>query len=250
MISFNKIENYTGIYLGDVSIIEVYSGEHKVWPDKELKFKRISQDGTVYELPCDGNSTLTSAETRGDLTSADISGDTNPVTSITIGDCVTEIGNGAFSGWSKVTGDLVIPDSVETIGDNAFKYCSGLTGNLVISDSVNNIGTYAFQWCSGFTGTLTLPTGLTEISAGIFYGCIGLTSITIGTDVTTIGNNAFDTCSKLKSIYCKATTPPTLGNLVFYGTNNCPIYVPSESVDAYKSASGWSNYADRILPMP
>jgi hypothetical protein len=37
-----------------------------------------------------------------------------------------------------------------------------------------------------------------------------------------------------------------LGTSVFYNTNNCSIIVPCESVDTYKSASGWSNYADRI----
>jgi len=37
-----------------------------------------------------------------------------------------------------------------------------------------------------------------------------------------------------------------LGRDVFYDTNNCPIYVPAASVDAYKSASGWSAYASRI----
>jgi len=40
--------------------------------------------------------------------------------------------------------------------------------------------------------------------------------------------------------------PPTLGSSTFDDTNNCPIYVPSGSVNAYKSASGWSTYADRI----
>jgi hypothetical protein len=41
-----------------------------------------------------------------------------------------------------------------------------------------------------------------------------------------------------------------LGAMVFDGTNNCSIYVPSDSVDAYKSAPYWSNYASRIQAMP
>jgi hypothetical protein len=32
----------------------------------------------------------------------------------------------------------------------------------------------------------------------------------------------------------------------FDSTNNCPIYVPSGSVNTYKAADGWSNYASRI----
>jgi hypothetical protein len=44
----------------------------------------------------------------------------------------------------------------------------------------------------------------------------------------------------------EATTPPSLGSNVFGNTNNCPIYVPSGSVNAYKTASKWNSYADRI----
>jgi len=62
--------------------------------------------------------------------------------------------------------------------------------------------------------------------------------------MTSIGDQAFYNCNKLTSITCLATTPPTLGSNVFYSTNNCPIYVPSGSVNAYKSS--WSDYASRI----
>ena len=59
-------------------------------------------------------------------------------------------------------------------------------------------------------------------------------------------------CSSLTSVYCKAITPPVA---VLYGgweafDNNASgrtIYVPMESVEAYKSASGWSDYADAII---
>jgi hypothetical protein len=37
-----------------------------------------------------------------------------------------------------------------------------------------------------------------------------------------------------------------LGASAFNDTNNCPIYVPSESVETYKAASNWSSYASRI----
>jgi hypothetical protein len=47
-----------------------------------------------------------------------------------------------------------------------------------------------------------------------------------------------------------AITPPTLGSNAFDSTNNCPIYVPAESVNTYKSATNWSTYADRIQAMP
>jgi len=65
--------------------------------------------------------------------------------------------------------------------------------------------------------------------------------------VTNIGDSVFANCRSLTSVTCEATTPPTLnGDLVFDNTNSCPIYVPSASVQAYKSAQHWLNYESRI----
>ena len=95
--------------------------------------------------------------------------------------------------------------------------------------------------------TLNIPSGTTKIGDYAFYNCSALTSVTIPNSVTSIGNSAFKECSKLTSVIIEATTPPTLANKsAFYITNNCPIYVPAESVDAYKAATNWSAYADRI----
>jgi len=68
--------------------------------------------------------------------------------------------------------------------------------------------------------------------------------------VTSIGNEAFDSCRSLTSVTVEATTPPTLSTDAFNSTNNCPIYVPCDSVDTYKAASGWSTYASRIQAIP
>ena len=37
---------------------------------------------------------------------------------------------------------------------------------------------------------------------------------------------------------------------MFYYASDCPIYVPSASVEAYKDAQNWSIYASRIQAMP
>jgi hypothetical protein len=75
-----------------------------------------------------------------------------------------------------------------------------------------------------------------------------LTSITIPDAVTSIGSIALSDCKNLASVYCKPTTPPTFGANVF-GSNatNLKIYTPTASVDAYKAAEGWSDYADAIV---
>jgi hypothetical protein len=87
---------------------------------------------------------------------------------------------------------------------------------------------------------------VTSIENTAFKNCPRLTSITIPNSVTNIGDNAFYYCEGLTSITVNATTPPTLGSDAFGYTNDCPIYVPSESVETYKSAEGWSEYASRI----
>lgn len=54
---------------------------------------------------------------------------------------------------------------------------------------------------------------------------------------------------KLKYIKSKKAVPYTIQSSTFSNTNNCPIYVPDESVDAYRTATNWTELADRIKPM-
>jgi hypothetical protein len=85
-----------------------------------------------------------------------------------------------------------------------------------------------------------------------------LTSIAIPDGVTSIGDDAFASCRSLESVYCKAITPPSLGKDVFKDLNTltipsgfanlgCAIYVPTESVNAYKAATNWTDYAVDIV---
>ena len=158
-----------------------------------------------------------------------------------IGECVTTIGYSAFENCSLLT-SIDIPDSVTNIESVAFYHCSSLT-SVNIPDSVTAIGYSAFRGCSGLT-SVTLPSSVTSIEDSTFYYCSSLTSVTIGSGVTSIGRNAFNECPSLASITVNATTPPTLDLTAFDGTNNCPIYVPEDSVETYKTA--WRTYADRI----
>ena len=121
--------------------------------------------------------------------------------------------------------------------------------SVEIGDCITSINNWAFGYCSSLT-SIDIPDSVTSIGNNVFASCTGLTSCTIPSGVTYIGRECFYSCSSLQSVTVLATTPPTLGNSVFYNTNNCPIYVPSSSVNAYKSASGWSIYASRILAIP
>ncbi len=169
------------------------------------------------------------------------------LTSITIPKGVTSIGNTAFSNCTSLT-TITIPDSVTSIGDWAFNYCSSLT-TITIPDSVTSIGDWTFNYCSSLT-SFTIPEGVTSIGSHTFFSCSSLTSITIPDRVTSIKMQAFDNCSSLTCITVKPDVPPTGQYYMFSNTNMCPIYVPAGSIDAYKSARYWSEYADRIQAIP
>lgn len=138
------------------------------------------------------------------------------LTSVTIPNKVTEIKSGVFGSCSKLS-SVTIPGSVTLIGDSAFSSCSSLT-HFTIPDSVITIGN------------------------SFLSGCNKLTSITIPDSVTSIGHSAFFNCNALKIIYCRPTIPPIIGaSYAFDNCNDIIIYVPTESVDAYKTANVWKS---------
>ena len=159
------------------------------------------------------------------------------LTSITIPNSVTSIGNQAFSGCSGLT-SITIPSSVTNIGLSAFEGCSGLT-SITIPNSVTSIGNHAFRGCSGLT-SITIPNSVTSIEDNAFYGCSGLTAITIPSSVTNIGWSAFEGCSGLTSVVSEIEEPFTFGKYAFYDIfSNCVLTVPYGTKDAY-IAKGWT----------
>ena len=131
-----------------------------------------------------------------------------------------------------------------------FYYLNKTIKSISLPSGVTSIGNYAFYNCSSLT-SITIPSSVTSIGNSAFYYCSSLASITIPSGVTSIGARAFASCSSLASITVEAVTPPTLGSGVFSSTHaDLVIYVPAESVETYKAASGWSTYASRIQAIP
>ena len=135
------------------------------------------------------------------------------LTSLTLPDGITEIGDEAFEYCSGLT-SLTLPDGITEIGSSAFKDCSGLT-SLTLPAGITEISSFAFNRCSGLT-SLTLPDGITEIGSGAFFGCSGLTSLNLPAGITSIGGSAFNSCSGLTSLTLPAGIT-SIGDDAFYG---------------------------------
>lgn len=152
----------------------------------------------------------------------------------------------AISQFSEIEIDGVVQPTVvetykfDTKGEHTIKY--------KLKDPTS-IGVFAFDGCNAITSVI-IPNSVTNIASKSFRTCINLTSIKIPNSVTFIDEDSFRSCRSLTSITIEATKTPTLGLDVFTDTNNCPIYVPSNSVEAYKTATNWSVYADRIQAIP
>ena len=169
------------------------------------------------------------------------------LTSINIPESITSISAGTFRHCSSLT-SILLPESVTSIGLGAFANCSNLS-SINIPRGVYRLEQEIFSHCSSLTNVV-IPDWVTIIGPTAFYDCKNLTTLTLSESVSRIGDDAFMSCTSLTSITVKSKTPPIGGSDMFYRTNNCPIYVPAESVEAYKSAQFWSAYADRIQAIP
>ena len=161
---------------------------------------------------------------------------------------ITALGEIAFYGCLALT-TVTLPETLTSIGNNAFSSCLALT-SIDLPDKVTSIGTYAFNNCHALT-SIDLPEGLTTIGDSAFDTCPVLKSIDLPDGLESIGTYAFYGCHNLTTVTCLATTPPTVGSMAFYVcTNLTTIYVPAGSVNAYKTASGWSAHSTKIQAIP
>lgn len=168
------------------------------------------------------------------------------ITTLNIPSGTTQINEYAFYKCEYLT-SITIPNTVRVIKQCAFMNCNRLV-SISIPSTVDTIQGSCFENCQALS-SFSFSDNIIEIGARAFFGT-GLLSVNIPSSVTSIKGQAFTACRSLNYVVVNATTPPTLANAnAFTNTNDCPIYVPAESVDTYKAASNWSSLASRIYPI-
>lgn len=156
---------------------------------------------------------------------------------------VTNIGNSAFSGCSSLT--EVSISNVVSIGGDAFAGCKSLIIDDLNLPKLESLNSTSFQYVK-LRKISNLGT-ITSVPQGCFVDCSELTEVTLPSTLTSIARDSFLRCTSLSHVKMLAETPPSLDATAFNRTDSTfVIYVPDASVEAYKTATNWSAYADRI----
>ena len=244
----------------------------------------VTYEGNVYHVTRIGHHAFDQCE---NLTSVDIPNSIKSIgirafswcsalTSIVLKGGLENIESYAFE-YCLGLENISLPNSLMTIGQNAFyntqwyknqpnggvyvgnvfyKYKGDIPQNtsFVIKEGTVSISPYAFvkeNYHEDYSlVSVSIPNSVKVIGEGVFYRCRALTSILIPDGVTTIETLAFHYCKALNSVTCKAVEPPVLGSSVFsvVPLTDATLYVPAESVDAYKNADQWKDFG-QILPI-
>ena len=162
---------------------------------------------------------------------------------------------GAGVDWESIARGMLdyvtefdVPASVSVDVNQSNVFSGRRVRNIVISDDNTTIANYAFSGTPSLSN-IQFPSSVTKMNNNVFQSS-GIVIITLPETITTYGSGVFYNCRFLQKVIIDAATPPTIGaNMFLNCTALTGIYVPDASVAAYKAASGWSAYADRIKPL-
>ena len=154
-------------------------------------------------------------------------------------------------------------NNINIVNFDAFQYFTGLISlppylfyrctlsSIVIPNTIYSIGEPNDSYALSQTKltNVIIPNSVVKIGHATFNGGI-FEVIDIGSGVQEIHSQAFSAITTNVKIIIRAISPPKLlGTYHFLGTSSYTIYVPDESVEAYKTADIWSTMADRIKPI-
>ncbi len=186
------------------------------------------------------------------------------VKSISIPKGISVINSPLFAGCSNLTSIVVDSENhyydsrkncnaIITTAQNPYSTPNTLMAGCkatTIPNSVTEIADKAFY--NSAIESITIPTGVTKIGRSAFNKSNQLSSVTLPASLKEIGDWAFADCLSLNTIICYALVPPTVSSYTFQGSNpiynNPTVYVPAESVEAYKNAEHWKWFL-QILPI-
>jgi hypothetical protein len=79
----------------------------------------------------------------------------------------------------------------------------------------------------------------------LFYGCRSLSTVTLGDGIWSIGEQAFNHCPNIDTLFVKSAYPPSVGPLTdsTFFTYNSTVVVPCGSRNAYIAEPAWSEFA-------
>ena len=166
--------------------------------------------------------------------------------SVTLHEGTETIGYGAFKECTSLT-TINYPSTLKVIDDFSFQYDSLLAIPLVFTESLIYLGRLAYGDCYSIV-TASLPGSLGEVPGELFYGCRSLSTVTLGDGICFIGEQAFNHCPNIDTIFVKSAYPPDMGSLsdsTFF-TYNSTVVVPCGTRNAYIVYLGWSEFAEII----
>ena len=168
---------------------------------------------------------------------------------IALGNNTTSIGAEAFLSCDSLK-YIELPNSISEIGKNAFSSCDALS-SITLSENLSEIKEQTFSNCTSLS-SIIIPDKVSTIATSAFSGCNHLVSLRLGTGVTDISYWAFKS-APLKEIYAFSETPPTVHYTNSYTNsfdadifNQCTLYVPAGSLQAYKNAEVWKNFKNIV----
>lgn len=165
-----------------------------------------------------------------------------------IGNGVVSIDTGGFTNSNPLK-TITLPNTVTEIGISAFMFCASLQA-IIIPSEINVINMSTFNSCYSLE-LAVLPNSVTTCDDSCLSQCYSLTEMILPEPVTSIKGGAFGNSSCITDFYVYAIVPPELqGNGgMLSSLQNFLIHVPAVSLNAYKTASDWSELADHIVAM-
>ena len=193
------------------------------------------------------------------------------ITTLSFNASVDSIAANAFNGCKGIKSITVIAN-MKNIAPSAFSSCTNLatvTWNATNYTAPTGYSTSPFYYPNTYIKTFKFGSSVTNIPAYVCYGMTNLEAITLPTNTTTIGQNAFQNCSKVaelevpssvtsigaeafkgctgltKILACPVTPPTASANTFTSVSTTIPVIVTSsDAVTSYGEATGWSDFTN------